>query len=189
MEKSKKLFSNDAGAIFNLIKSANTDKDVAFKLGIMYLNGEGVKQDTQKARFYFEQAAELGHLGVGALYGFLYKYGAPNFAKDLEKAAICFEVAGLFSEPMDEALLWEAINLYLYGGKNGEPLDEKNGFGLLLSMGENYNIAYAQYLLGEVYGQGLWGQEKNEDKANEWYTKAEEQGCAEASLALSGLPF
>lgn len=142
MEVNNSLITKEV-CIFNLIKSANTDQDAAFKLGQMYLNGDGVKQDAQKAKFYLEQAEELGHSEVSALYGFLYKYGASGFVKDLAKAAGYFEVAGLFSEPMDEALLWEAINLYLYGGENGEPLDEKYGFGLLLSMRENYNIVYA----------------------------------------------
>lgn len=189
MEKYEKLLSEGAGAVFKLIKSANTDSEAAFKLGLMYLNGEGVKQDTQKARFYLDQASRLGHLEVEALYGFLYKYGAPYFAKDLEKAAIYFEVAGLFAEPMNEVLLWEAINLYLFGGEDGEPIDEEKGFGLLLSMGEHYNIVYVQYLLGEAYEEGLWGQKKDKDKSNEWYAKAKEQGCVEAGLALSGLPF
>ena len=58
----------DSEMLFELVRKADTDKDAAFKLGVMYLNGNNVCQDTQRALFYFQQASELGHSGVEAIY-------------------------------------------------------------------------------------------------------------------------
>ena len=81
----------DSEMLFDLIRKANRDKDAAFELGAMYLNGNKVCQDTQRAIFYFQQASRLGHSGVEAIYAYLYKCGAPNFEPNLLKAAACFE--------------------------------------------------------------------------------------------------
>lgn len=43
----------------------------------------------------------------------------------------------------------------------------------------------ASYLLGQMYGTGN-GVEQNKEEANKWYTKAAEQGHAEAKAALEG---
>ena len=59
--------------LFDLIRKADTDKDAAFELGMLYLNGNNICQDTQRALFYFQQASELGHLGVEVIYAYLYK--------------------------------------------------------------------------------------------------------------------
>ncbi|KAB6222906.1 SEL1-like repeat protein, partial [Bacteroides xylanisolvens] len=47
----------DSEMLFDLIRKANRDKDAAFELGAMYLNGNKVCQDTQRAIFYFQQAS------------------------------------------------------------------------------------------------------------------------------------
>ena len=58
----------DSEMLFDLIRKANRDKDAAFELGAMYLNGNKVCQDTQRAIFYFQQASRLGHSGVEVLH-------------------------------------------------------------------------------------------------------------------------
>ena len=40
----------DSEMLFDLIRKANRDKDAAFELGAMYLNGNKVCQDTQRHR-------------------------------------------------------------------------------------------------------------------------------------------
>ena len=37
--------------------------------------------------------------------------------------------------------------------------------------------------------KGLWGENKDEDVANEWYHKSAELGCDAAKGALTDLPF
>lgn len=178
--------------LFELVRKANTDKDEAFKLGVMYLNGNNVYQDTQRALFYFKQASELGHLGVEAIYAYLYKCGAPNFEPNLLAAAGYFEYVGLCigdeNPGTEENFLWEAINLWLYAGEGETPLDEKRGVELLEIMCEK-EIPYAMFLMGEAYAKGLWGKTKDEDVANEWYHKSAELGCVAANVVLSDLPF
>lgn len=178
--------------LFDLIRKAGKDENAAFELGMLYLNGNNVRQDTQRAIFYFQQASKMGHLGVETIYAYLYKCGAPNFEPNLLKAAECFEFAGLYignnAVVTDETLLWEAVNLWLYGGEGETPLDEKRGVELLEIMCER-GVSYAMFLMGETYAKGLWGKTKDEDIANEWYQKSAELGCIAAGLELSGLPF
>ena len=107
------------------------------------------------------------------------------------KAAACFEYAGLYASDdveMDEHLLWEAVNLWLYGGDKETPLNEENGVELLEIMCER-GMPYAMFLMGEAYAKGLWGKNKDEDVANEWYHKSAELGCDAAKGALTDLPF
>ena len=42
---------------------------------------------------------------------------------------------------------------------------------------------------GGSYAKGLWGKNKDEDVANEWYHKSAELGCDAAKGALTDLPF
>lgn len=178
--------------LFNLVRKADSDKDAAFELGMLYLNGNKVCQNTQRAIFYFQQASKLGHSGVEAIYAYLYKCGAPNFEQNPLKAAECFEFAGLYignnAVETDETLLWEAVNLWFYGGEGETPLDEKRGVELLEIMCER-GVPYAMFLLGETYAKGLWGKTKDEDAAHGWYRKSAELGCVAADKALSDLPF
>lgn len=174
----QKYYNNEmpSAKLYDLIKRADTDKDAAFELGMMYLNGHQIPQDTQRAMFYFEQASRLGHLGTDAIYGYLYKYGAPNLAPNPLKAAECFEFAGLYTNYngvlTDETLLWEAVNLWLYGGKEKTPLNKERGVDLLKAMCAR-GVSYAMALMAEIYSKGLWGIAKDENAANKWYYKSQ----------------
>ncbi len=143
----------DSEMLFELVRKADTDKDAAFKLGVMYLNGNNVCQDTQRALFYFQQASELGHSGVEAIYAYLYKCGAPNFEPNLFKAAEYFELAGFShngDEVVDETLLWEAVNIWFNGGIAGTALSEQRGLDLLDIM-EEKEIYYAAKVVQDFH--------------------------------------
>lgn len=73
--------------LFNLIKNTDTDPEAAFKLGMMYLKGQNVEQNTHKAMFYLNQARNLGHDKADITFAYLYKYGAPDLEKDPLEAA------------------------------------------------------------------------------------------------------
>ena len=103
--------------LFDLIRKADTDKDAAFELGMLYLNGNNICQDTQRALFYFQQASELGHLGVEVIYAYLYKCGAPNFEPNLIKAAESFEFAGLY---IQMKLYCGKLSIYGFMAKRGK---------------------------------------------------------------------
>ena len=84
--------------MFNLIKNTDTDPEAAFKLGMMYLKGQNVEQNTHKAMFYLNQARNLGHDKADITFAYLYKYGAPDLEKDPLEAAEFFRCAALFSK-------------------------------------------------------------------------------------------
>ena len=63
--------------LFNLIKNTDTDPEAAFKLGMMYLKGQNVEQNTHKAMFYLNQARYVyrsAYLknGFDKLFGYQY---------------------------------------------------------------------------------------------------------------------
>jgi len=51
------------------------DAEAQFYLGRMYLNGEGVKQDSTKAMEWLEKATEQHHMSAQAVLGSMYFFG------------------------------------------------------------------------------------------------------------------
>ena len=51
------------------------DVDSQFNLGLMYSQGEGVRQDYSKARQWYEKAANQGSAEAQANLGYIYQYG------------------------------------------------------------------------------------------------------------------
>ena len=76
---------------------------------------------------------------------------------------------------------WEAINLFLYGGIGGTPLNEYRGVSLLVFMSQ-LEIPYAMYLLGKAHENGLWGVSKDKDEAIRLYRESANLGCTAAML-------
>jgi len=58
------------------VASENGVPDSQLNLGIMYKNGDGVKQDTSKAIYWMERSAEQGFIPAQQLLGFAYRYGS-----------------------------------------------------------------------------------------------------------------
>ncbi len=182
MKKLRKITSN---YLLSLIKKANTDKDAAFKLGMLYMDGIKIPQNTLRAIFYFQQATKLGHSNSQALCGYLYKNGATDLKPDLLKAAEFFEDAALKSG--DELLFWEAINLWLFGADGKTPLDGQRGIRLLAYMNYIMENPYSMFLRGEACRKGLWGEPKNIDEAKMWYRYAANLGYQPALSILRTL--
>lgn len=171
----------NSAILLGLIKKANTDKDTAFELGLMYLQGKEVLQDTHKAIIYLEQAERLGHSGAYSALGFLYMYGAPNLEEDLLKAATFFSHDWFcFS---NEDSLKEAFNLFLYGGKANEPLCIQCALNNLSEL-RRIKDPYALYLTGEIYHKGLYGKTIDLEAAYRLYQEAADLGCEEAEEVL-----
>jgi len=180
--ENKKEQTLDSEYLLPLMRKANTDKDAAFELGKLYLNGTKLPQDTQRALFYFQQATDLGHWGSQAISGYLYKVGAFDLTPNLLKAAELFEIASM-TVPDDEVLWWEAVNLLLYGGDGGTPLNEDRGVRLLKILCQ-MQIPYAVFLLGEAHEKGLWGITEDRDEATRLYHESAELGCNAAIWLL-----
>lgn len=171
--------------ISSLIRKANTDKNAAFELGMLYMDGIKIPQNALRAIFYFQQATKLGHTNSQALCGYLYKNGTTDLKPDLLKAAEFFEDAALKSG--DELLFWEAINLWLYGKNGKTPLDGQRGIRLLSYMDHIMENPYSMFLRGEACRKGLWGEPQNMDEAKIWYRYAANHGYQPAISALKTL--
>lgn len=176
--------------LFNLIKNTDTDSEAAFTLGMMYLKGLNVEQNTHKAMFYLNQARSLGHDKADITFAYLYKYGAPDLEKDPLEAAEFFRCAALFSKDgfkelafVDEDALWEAFNLFLYGGESRKPLCVRSALSVLSDLREKRS-PYALYLTGEIYHKGLYGETVDLEVAYKFYHEAAELGCKEAEEVL-----
>jgi len=175
--------------LFSLIKNTDTDPEAAFALGMMYLKGQKVEQDTHKAMFYLNQARNLGYDKTDITFAYLYKYGAPDLEKDPLEAAEFFRCAGLhdrygFREYIDEDALWEVFNLFLYGGESGKPLCVLSALSVLRDL-SNKKSPYALFLTGEIHRKGLYGETENLEVAYKFYQEAAELGCEEAERVLS----
>lgn len=161
---------------------------------MMYLKGLNVEQNTHKAMFYLNQARSLGHDKADITFAYLYKYGAPDLEKDPLEAAEFFRCAALFSKDefkelafVDEDALWEAFNLFLYGGESREPLCVRSALSVLSDLREKRS-PYALYLTGEIYHKGLYGEDIDLEVAYSFYQEAADLGCEEAEEVLNLKP-
>ena len=64
----------------------NGDVAAQYTLGVLYLNGRGVKQDREAAFKLIRMAAEHGHVKAAGLLGVLYAQGFAVKADDAEAA-------------------------------------------------------------------------------------------------------
>ena len=133
----------------------------------------------------------LGHGKADITFAYLYKYGAPDLEKDPLEAAEFFRCAALFSKDgfkelafVDEDALWEAFNLFLYGGESRKPLCVRSALSVLSDLREKRS-PYALYLTGEIYHKGLYGETVDLDVAYKFYQEAAELGCKEAEEVLN----
>lgn len=171
--------------LFGLIEKAKTDSDVAFELGMMFLQGKEVPQNTNKAISYLEQAGKLGHPIAYSTLGFLYMYGNSNLEQDPWKATGFFIDDWQFFDNEDS--LWEAYNLFRYGGKSNEPLYIYSALSLLYELSKRKSPD-ALYLTGEIYHKGLYGEDIDLEVAYSFYQEAADLGCEEAEEVLNLKP-
>ena len=135
-----------------------------------------------------------GQLTLDFPFAYLYKYGAPDLEKDPLEAAEFFRCAALFSKDefkelafVDEDALWEAFNLFLYGGESREPLCVRSALSVLSDLREKRS-PYALYLTGEIYHKGLYGEDIDLEVAYSFYQEAADLGCEEAEEVLNLKP-
>ena len=105
----------------NDLKLANIgNRGAAFRIGARYLNGEGVEQDYEKAKYYLERAADKNH--SHALYdlGYMYLYGI-GVEKDYMMAYDYFER----SKDVGFVPAYFIIGLMYYDGAGVKKKDKK----------------------------------------------------------------
>ena len=73
-------------------------------LGIQYLNGNGVPQDTEKTIYWFTKSAEQGHAGAQSLLGAIYETGK-GVPQTPEKAVYWYTKAAEQGDAKAQSLL------------------------------------------------------------------------------------
>jgi TPR repeat protein len=179
-----------------------------FNLGMMYLNGKGVKQDYTEAIRWFTKATEQGYapatLYIGEIY-FSEKSGMRDYVeatKWLTKAAeqgyalaqyklgLMYRDGKGVERDYTEAKKWftkAAEQEYANAQYNLciMYVDERDYTEAIkwLTKAAEHNNAYAQYSLGVMYADGK-GVAQSFTEAKKWLTKAAEQGHGVAQYYL-----
>ena len=120
------------------------DDRLYYRLGSMNMTGTGTEVDLEKARYYFEKAAELGN--ADALYGLGKLYLKPEFPDyDPAKAVEYLEQAAAKGNAFAKYQLGKLLC-------QGElvPKDIARGLPLLEELAEN-GVTFASYIVGKVY--------------------------------------
>ena len=152
------------------------DAEAQFRLGRMFLDGDGVSQDHVQSAAWFRKAAAQGH---------------PKAQNNLGSA-----FANGLGVPRDAA---QAVEWYRRAAEQGEMLAQSN-LGVMYSDGNgvaqdlaqaaawyrraaDQGFAPAQFYLGTLYDSGR-GVPQDPAQAAAWYRKAAAQGWAEAQFFL-----
>jgi TPR repeat protein len=145
-------------------------------LGMIYKNGQGVKENDVEAVKWFRKAAEQGSGQGQAELGLMYEYGS-GVEKSEAEAVKLFRKAAERGDPTGQYYLAEAY-------ANGVGV-EKNAAAAAKWYREaaEHGDSDAQLALGLMYADGV-GVEKNGAEAAKWYRKAAEQGDDEAQFHL-----
>ncbi|MBQ6972917.1 MAG: sel1 repeat family protein [Synergistaceae bacterium] len=141
--------------------------EAQFQLGKMYKYGEGVGQDIQKARYWWEKAAAQGH----------------------RLARQALQILPAAQAPMSTLTREQIEDLYRTGAKyyngQGVAMDKTKAVEYLTQAAEAGH-SEAQYLLGVCYRFGH-GVNQDIQKARYWYGKAAAHGHPYARSALRNL--
>lgn len=144
-----------------------------YNLGVMYLHGEDVKQDLQKAFKYLSSSAKKEFIPAYINLGIIYSNGI-GVTKDLQKAFKYYEMAANKGNPYGE---YNLGNMYLEG--RGVKQDCKKAVSYF-NLASKQGFADAYINLGIMYEQGM-GVKKNIKEAMNLYKKACEykiqKGC------------
>ena len=148
-------------------------------LGVMYERGLGVTQDFQKARSWFEKAANQGLAEAKVNLGLLYFDGS-GIPQDYEKAFSLFSSAA--REQIPEAL--HMLGLQMYSGL-GVPVDFQEAFQ---NFKDSAVLGYpeSQYMLAYIYQAGDLGRERA-DLAYVWSKIAVDYADLEIARELNYL--
>jgi TPR repeat protein len=163
------------------LSAAQGNPNAMYNLGLMYVDGDGVEQDYEKAAEWLEKAAKGDLAPAQYDLAALYKEGI-GVKQSLSTAAFWLQKAA--EAGMTNAELELGIALYL--GKGVEK-NEKLGFEMFRRSAEKGNPV-AQNRLAHAYAAGL-GTEHDPVEAAKWHMLSREFGVSDFRLdkLLSGL--
>jgi hypothetical protein len=174
------LHKFDKGTIPALEKAAEAgEAEAQFKLGALYANGKGVKQDSHAAAKWLRKAARQEHHAAQTLLGWCYAGG--NGVS--ENAAEAVEWYGKASEQGDTDAMCSLADLLI----EGRPGVERNVRSALGWYEKAANLGHpkAQYQLGKLLADGQLV-EQNDEAAFQWLTLAimSDSEAAQKELAM-----
>lgn len=149
-------------------------------MATLYEWGFGVLEDTEKAKYWYTKAAELGFVEAQYLLGELYDNHCYIDEKYQQEAVKWTEKA---AKKGHEQAQYKLSYFYNYG--RGVSKDSKKAIEWCRKAAEQGYLP-AQVAIGHEYSYG-GSYSKDLSKAAEWYIKAAKQGSASAQLALAEL--
>ena len=170
------------GDLLSVLQAANSGNPKAQnELGMMYIKGDGVAKDAEKAADWFRKAAEQGDAKGQCLIGLAY-YVGDGVAKNYEKAADWFRKSAEQGSDVAQDYLGDMYN-YGYGVAKDDEIAAR-----WYRMAAEQGNAKAQFSIAVMYQDGI-GVAKNDEKAADWYRKGAEQGNANSQFQLGLLYF
>lgn len=149
-----------------------------YRLGLLYLSGQGVAEDAEKAFRWIEKAARLGSADACLHLGVMYAQGQ-GVEQDYALAAHWY---GRAAELGSSDGLFNLAFLRLRG-LDPAPVDERDGVALLEEAAALGNRA-ALWALHNVHREGTYGN-RDAARANHWLRAAAKQGESEAQVQLA----
>ena len=146
------------------------------RCGDRYRNGIGVKKDSVKAFYWYQQAAQNGSASGMYNLGYCYQHAAGT-AKDNEKAFYWHQKAAEAGNPKAMTSLG-----YCYENAIGTAKDDEEAFDWYKKAAEAGN-SIAMSNTGTCYYRGI-GTHKNAERAFYWHQKAAQNGSA---FGMNGL--
>jgi TPR repeat protein len=147
--------------------------EAMFYIGLLYDNGEGVIQDSTKAKEWYQRAAILGYAPAQTNLGWVFQMGTSTPLSDKEAAAWYFKAANQGYAPAQYD-----VGLLFYAGRGGIPKDPREAAAWFHKAAEQ-GYAPAQKGLAELYqyGQGVL---VSLTEAYKWFALAADAGNAPA---------
>jgi TPR repeat protein len=141
------------------------DAESQFKLGALYANGKGVKQDSNTAAKWLRKSAKQGWTPAQTLLGWCYA-GGNGVSQNMAEALEWYNKA---AEQGDTDAMSSLADLYL----EGRPGIEKNPKASLKWYEQAANLGHpkAQYMLGKLLSEGNVVTQNNE-AAFQWLSLA-----------------
>jgi len=155
------------------------DAEAQFKLGALYANGKGVKQDSNTAAKWLRKSAKQGWFPAQTLLGWCYA-GGNGVSQNMAEALEWYSKA---AEQGDTDAMCSLADIYI----EGQPGIEQNTKIALHWYEQAANLGHpkAQYLLGKLLADGKLVQQ-NDEAAFQWLTLAimNDSEAAQKELAL-----
>jgi TPR repeat protein len=184
----------------NLARAEAGDQDAAYEVGIMYLKGQGIGADRDKASEWLQQAADGGSESAANKLSRM-EASAREFAHWLRKAEAGdkeaqYETGMMYMSGKGVAADMQAAVRWLEQASGQGDIKATARLGIIYLKGEGVAAApkravslltqasdeevLAKYYLGEAYAEGL-GVRKNFQEAIAWYQKAADAGFGRAA--------